>query len=383
MKNGNFELTQKPADMNETVMGKAAIPEWEISGFVEYIKAGQKQGVVLLLVPEGTFAVHLGNGASIKQRLKFVIAYRPDAQWTTPPSYVRGYYPARQWARPPYRQLGASLPQQFGVVCGNDSSQSSMYLHSRYLPRPSVSSPLDNRARPMANINQAPDLEGLYREIHSMAEQMRAMNENNAHLIQLFAMTNPPPPAAPPIRDIERSHHSRCSGGDHSQNHNIGQERREQHRSPSLPRCERSSSLSKFRSSSKTPRVEGEEVRRGRSPRRNEQASKADNYVAAEELAEAKHRRRGKDDHKRKEPDTWRSEYRDEVRSNRSDRDSKWTNKRCPRTPPRRPELILSLLNAPIAQVLIEIKHEEFIKWPRKIKTDPRKKNKNKYCEFH
>ena len=31
---------------------------------------------------------------------------------------------------------------------------------------------------------------------------------------------------------------------------------------------------------------------------------KADKYIAAEELAEAKQRRRGRDDHKRKEPDT-------------------------------------------------------------------------------
>ncbi|GFZ18332.1 hypothetical protein Acr_27g0000710 [Actinidia rufa] len=38
--------------------------------------------------------------------------------------------------------------------------------------------------------------------------------------------------------------------------------------------------------------------------------SKADKYIAAEELAEAKRRRRGKDDHKRKEPDTRRNDYR-------------------------------------------------------------------------
>ncbi|GFS42516.1 hypothetical protein Acr_00g0080270 [Actinidia rufa] len=53
-----------------------------------------------------------------------------------------------------------------------------------------------------------------------------------------------------------------------------------------------------------------------------------------------------------------------------------------PRTPPRRPEFILPPLNAPVAQVLSEIKHEEFVKWPRKIKTDPQKRNRKKYCEF-
>ncbi|GFZ04577.1 hypothetical protein Acr_17g0001490 [Actinidia rufa] len=42
--------------------------------------------------------------------------------------------------------------------------------------------------------------------------------------------------------------------------------------------------------------------------------SKADKYVAAEELAEAKRRRRGKDDHKRKELDTRRNDYREKTR---------------------------------------------------------------------
>ena len=49
--------------------------------------------------------------------------------------------------------------------------------------------------------------------------------------------------------------------------------------------------------------------------------NKADKYIAAEELAEAKRRQRGKDDPKRKEPDSRRSEYRDEVRNKRSNRD--------------------------------------------------------------
>ncbi|XP_057463797.1 uncharacterized protein LOC130753625 [Actinidia eriantha] len=33
--------------------------------------------------------------------------------------------------------------------------------------------------------------------------------------------------------------------------------------------------------------------------------------------------------------------------------------------------------------MLTEIKHEEFVKWPGKINTDPTKRNRNKYCEFH
>ncbi|GFY95600.1 hypothetical protein Acr_10g0009850 [Actinidia rufa] len=138
-----------------------------------------------------------------------------------------------------------------------------MHLRNCYLPRPSVSNPPSNKARPMANTIQAPDLEGLHREIHGMAEQMRVMNENNARLIQLLIAANPPPLAAPPIFDVERSRHSHRSG-DHSQNHSTDRVRRGQHRSPSCPQREGSSSSSE---SSKTLVVEGEEVRRGMTPR--------------------------------------------------------------------------------------------------------------------
>ncbi|KAJ6758549.1 hypothetical protein OIU74_025236 [Salix koriyanagi] len=68
--NGNFELSPKQSDMKGTKMvGRYALPKWEISGFVEYIKSGQKQGDMLLVVPEGAYAVRLGNEASIKQTL--------------------------------------------------------------------------------------------------------------------------------------------------------------------------------------------------------------------------------------------------------------------------------------------------------------------------
>ncbi|GFS34394.1 hypothetical protein Acr_00g0033780 [Actinidia rufa] len=74
--------------------------------------------------------------------------------------------------------------------------------------------------------------------------------------------------------------------------------------------------------------------------------NKDDKYITAEELAKAKRRRRGKDDPKRKES---RSEYKDEARNKRPNRDSKQTNETCPHTPLCRPELILPPLNAPIA----------------------------------
>lgn len=71
--NGNFEFGPKSSDMNGSVVrGRYAIPNWENSGFVEYIKSGQKQGDMLLVVPEGAYAVRLGNEASIKQRIKVI-----------------------------------------------------------------------------------------------------------------------------------------------------------------------------------------------------------------------------------------------------------------------------------------------------------------------
>lgn len=43
--------------------------------------------------------------------------------------------------------------------------------------------------------------------------------------------------------------------------------------------------------------------------------AKADKYIAVEELAEAKQRRRGKEDNKRKEPDSRRIDYRGDMKS--------------------------------------------------------------------
>ncbi|PSS36080.1 TRNA (guanine(9)-N1)-methyltransferase [Actinidia chinensis var. chinensis] len=77
--------------------------------------------------------------------------------------------------------------------------------------------------------------------------------------------------------------------------------------------------------------------------------SKANKYIATEEFVETKCRRRGKDDHKRKEPNSRRTDYRGELKT----------------------------------QVLMEIKNEDFVKWLEKIKTNPLRRNKNKYSQFH
>ena len=40
-------------------------------------------------------------------------------------------------------------------------------------------------------------------------------------------------------------------------------------------------------------------------------------------------------------------------------------------------------LNVPLKQVLMQIKDDPSLKWPEKMKGDPNKRNRNKYCRFH
>ncbi|KAL8171709.1 hypothetical protein V2J09_023513 [Rumex salicifolius] len=72
LKNGHFEEAPNPTQMSGTkVNGKHSIPYWETNdGYVEYIRSGYKQGDMLLVVPQGRYAVRLGNEASIKQTVQ-------------------------------------------------------------------------------------------------------------------------------------------------------------------------------------------------------------------------------------------------------------------------------------------------------------------------
>ncbi|PUZ47809.1 hypothetical protein GQ55_7G195800 [Panicum hallii var. hallii] len=68
--NGDFEQGPDESQMKDTrVMSPNAIPQWEISGFVEYIGSGHTQDDMILPVPEGARAVRLGNDATIRQEL--------------------------------------------------------------------------------------------------------------------------------------------------------------------------------------------------------------------------------------------------------------------------------------------------------------------------
>ena len=103
--NGNFERGPSPSELRGTaIKSRNAIPNWEISGFVEYIKSGQKQGDMLLLVPEGAYAVRLGNEASIKQKLNV----------TKGMYYSITFSAARTCAQE--EKLNVSVTPEFGVL---------------------------------------------------------------------------------------------------------------------------------------------------------------------------------------------------------------------------------------------------------------------------
>ncbi|KAE8038272.1 hypothetical protein FH972_010798 [Carpinus fangiana] len=69
--NGNFEEQPKPTDLKKTVLvGKYALPKWEIVGLVEYISGGPQPGGMFFAVAHGVHAVRLGNEASISQTIK-------------------------------------------------------------------------------------------------------------------------------------------------------------------------------------------------------------------------------------------------------------------------------------------------------------------------
>ncbi|XP_010534242.1 PREDICTED: uncharacterized protein LOC104809851 [Tarenaya hassleriana] len=69
--NGNFEEQPKKSDMKKTVLiGKNALPKWEITGMVEYISGGPQPGGMFFPVAHGVHAVRLGNEASISQKIQ-------------------------------------------------------------------------------------------------------------------------------------------------------------------------------------------------------------------------------------------------------------------------------------------------------------------------
>ncbi|KAL6903582.1 hypothetical protein ACP4OV_004395 [Aristida adscensionis] len=103
--NGNFEKGPNKSELNGTrVMVRNSIPHWDISGFVEYIGSGQKQDDMILAVPEGAWAVRLGNDATIQQQLRVT----PHAYYSITFSAARTCAQAET--------LNVSVTPDFGVL---------------------------------------------------------------------------------------------------------------------------------------------------------------------------------------------------------------------------------------------------------------------------
>ena len=82
---------------------------------------------------------------------------------------------------------------------------------------------------------------------------------------------------------------------------------------------------------------------------------------------------------KERQDDTRQDQGRKKART----RDRK--DERCPKPPGGRFTSFTSFtpLTAPIDQVLMQIKDEEALTYPGKLKGDPNRRSKDKYCHFH
>lgn len=70
--NGDFETPPPNGFSSEVSAGEdpATVPSWKSNGTVELVASGQKQGGMILIVPQGTHAIRLGNDAEISQEVK-------------------------------------------------------------------------------------------------------------------------------------------------------------------------------------------------------------------------------------------------------------------------------------------------------------------------
>ena len=54
-----------------------------------------------------------------------------------------------------------------------------------------------------------------------------------------------------------------------------------------------------------------------------------------------------------------------------------------PELQPRYPSWQFTPLTSSVSQVLREVQHEKFLRWPSQMRIDPTKRDTTKYCEFH
>ena len=103
----------------------------------------------------------------------------------------------------------------------------------------------------------------------------------------------------------------------------------------------------------------------------------AQNFMNAEDVIIAKKRKRGE----RMEANSMRhAEQGPRPKKGRVEEKKDRDNKKAG---PSTRNQQYTPLNPPLEQVLIQIKDDPSLKWPEKMKGDPNKRNRNKYCHFH
>ena len=95
--------------------------------------------------------------------------------------------------------------------------------------------------------------------------------------------------------------------------------------------------------------------------------ARANKYIQVKDLDECRHELKTL-----LEPQPPRKEQRDDQKQTRSRK----------KLLPRRPEAYIPL-NASLSQILDQSKGGENFKWPGRLKGDPHKRDKSKYCDFH
>ena len=123
--------------------------------------------------------------------------------------------------------------------------------------------------------------------------------------------------------------------------------------------------------------------------------AKAEKYINGEEALVSKkessstHKEKSRTDNQQgRSP----KKQRNQERSPKKDRER--TPKRCvgirDRLGPPQPELRrwyspqrFTPLTATMSQVLRKVEHEQFLRWPTQMRSDPTKRDNTRYCEFH
>ena len=123
--------------------------------------------------------------------------------------------------------------------------------------------------------------------------------------------------------------------------------------------------------------------------------AKAEKYINDEEALTSKRGSSSTHKEKSRTDKQWEKSprrQRDRERSPRRDRERSPKRRGSVRDRLRPPQLDLrqkfsprqfTPLTATVSQVLREVQHEKFLRWPSHMRTDPTKRDNTRYCEFH